>query len=368
MITIATEAKEGSSEIEVDEGVFYNPKMKCLRDISVAFLNAFGEKGDSLIDCTSATGIRGIRYSKEAGISDLTFLDTNEKAAENTAKNLKKNKINAVSLNIDLEKFASESVRKFSIIDLDPFGSPAPYIRDILKLSEDGTIVMLTATDTAVLCGAHAKACVKQYAAAPMHNHLCKEAGIRILISHFIRKASEFNFGTELMISISDMHYMRLFLRLRKGAQKAYDSMMQNGFGAYCHSCSSFAYMPGIAPTIGSICHVCGSKMKLFGPIFLGKLADKALAGKMLKETDESGCAYKTINAICVELDTPFFYHLPTLTRKLKTSSVPFHKISEVLEEKGFICTRTAFNESGIKTDAPLEEILSAISKVKELQ
>lgn len=365
---IDIEVKEGSAEIEVAEGVFFNPKMKCLRDISVAFLNAIGSKGNSLIDCTSATGIRGIRYFKEAGISGLTLLDTNEKAAKNTLKNLKKNRIKAVSLNIDLEKFAAGSEQKFNIIDLDPFGSPAPYIRDILKISEDGTIVMLTATDTAVLCGAHSKACVKQYASAPMHNHLCKEAGIRILISYFMRKASEFNFGTELLISISDMHYMRLFLRLRKGAQKAYDSMMQTGFGAYCNSCFSFSCMPGIAPAISSVCHACGSKTKLFGPIFLGKLNDKALAGKMLKEMDESGCGYKTISAVCKELDTPFFYHLPTLTRKLKTSSVPFHKVSEILEEKGFICTRTAFNESGIKTDAPIAELLSAISKAKELR
>ena len=62
---------EGNARITVNEGVFYNPKMKKLRDISVAFLIAVGAGGMHVLDSTSATGIRGIRYAQEAGAGEV---------------------------------------------------------------------------------------------------------------------------------------------------------------------------------------------------------------------------------------------------------------------------------------------------------
>ena len=362
-----TTLKEATAKITVAEGVFFNPKMKSLRDISVAFLNALDLTGSkkSLLDSTSATGIRCIRYAKESGISVLTAIDINEKAASNTKKNLRLNRVKAEVFNIDLEKFAAEHDAKFQIIDLDPFGSPSPYIRDIIKLSEDDTIIMLTATDTAVLCGAHSKACVKQYGSMPLHNHLCKEAGIRILINHFIRKAAEFNFGTEVMLSISDMHYMRIFLRLKKGAENAYGSMLQTGFGSYCDSCSKYSYALGIAPAIENRCKNCNSRTRAFGPLYLGRLNQQDLLKKMLALLPEGSIAYKQIKTISEEYESPFFYHIPLLTRFIKTSSVSFAELSESLSKKGFTSTRTLFDQSGIKTDAPLPEIISSIKKLR---
>ena len=362
-----TNVKEETARITVTEGVFYNPKMKPLRDMSVAFLNALdlSDSKKSLLDSTSATGIRCIRYAKETGISMLTAIDINEKATNNTKKNLRLNSVKADVFNIDLEKFAAEHDAKFQIIDLDPFGSPSPYIRDILKLSEDGTIIMMTATDTAVLCGAHSKACVKQYGSIPLHNHLCKEAGIRILINHFIRKAAEFNFGTEVILSISDMHYMRIFLRLKKGAESAYGSMLQNGFGSYCNSCSAYSYASGIAPVIENKCKNCNSRTKLFGPLYLGRLNQKDILKRMLVLLTEASPAYKPIKTISEEYESPFFYHIPLLTRFIKTSSISFTELSESLRKKGFQSTRTLFDQSGIKTDAPLHEIISSIKKLR---
>ena len=62
--------------------VFYNPKMKNLRDISVLFVKFFSMPNDSLLDSTCATGVRGIRYIKEADIKKVIFLDINKDAAK----------------------------------------------------------------------------------------------------------------------------------------------------------------------------------------------------------------------------------------------------------------------------------------------
>lgn len=347
-------------------GVFFNPRMEGLRNISVAFLNAIEANKGLLLDCTSATGIRGIRYAKEANIRNPTLIDINSKAARNAKSNVKRNKVRAKVLNISLQDFANESREKFDIIDLDPFGSPVPYIYDALKLSRGGTILMVTATDTAVLCGAHSSACVKQYGSLPLHNHLCKEVGIRILISHIIRKAAEFNFGAEVLMSISDMHYMRVFLRMKAGAKPAYESMMCNGFGSYCDECTSFSFSKGIAPKLSGTCANCGSRARHFGPLFLGALSDKLLIRKILgqelgREED------KLLRIIQEEYETPFFYSLSRLTRKIGISSAPYAPIFKEVASKGRAITRTQFDNDGVKTDAPLKELTIAIKHAKEV-
>jgi tRNA (guanine26-N2/guanine27-N2)-dimethyltransferase len=349
----------------VSEDVFFNPKMKCLRDISVAFIRATAVGKPSLLDSTSATGIRGIRYSKEAGISNLTLLDVNKKAATNTRKNLKANKVKAKILNVDLQDFVRGYEKKFNVIDLDPFGSPAPYIHDLLKISEDGTVLMITATDTAVLCGAHSAACVKQYGSLPLHNELCKEVGIRILISYLIRKSAEFNFGVTVMLSISDMHYMRVFIRLDKGAKKAYESMISTGFGSYCNKCSSFDFAAGITPKLKAKCKNCGYGMQQFGPLFLGKLNDKTLLKKMLDVGLEDELSEKTVRLLYEEYETPFFYSLPKITRHLGISSVPYETVCKKLGEKGYAYSHTLFDINGLKTNAPVDKLSKAVSESK---
>ena len=361
-------ATEGKATVSISKGVFFNPNMKQLRDISVAFIRAMKLEKPSLLDCTSATGIRGIRYAKEAGVSDITLLDINKKAAENTRKNIKANKIKAKVLNADLQDFAIRHEGKFDLIDLDPFGTPAPYLYDVLKVSRDGTILMVTATDTAVLCGAHTAACVKQYGSMPLHNHLCKEVGIRILINHIIRKAAEFNYGVEVLVSISDMHYMRVFVRLGRGAKKAYESMMQSGFGTYCPSCSSFGYASGIAPKVKGKCGACGGNTQQFGPLFLGRLNDKSVLSSMLEAGVEYGIAEKTLKTLYGEYETPFFYFLPKITRLLKTSSVSFASVCDNLAKKGYECSHTLFDKEGIKTNAPAEEVTDTVKVSKAKQ
>lgn len=339
--------------------------MKSLRDISILFLRGMELRNPSLLDCTSATGIRGIRYAEEAAISNVLFLDVNPKAARNSKANLKRNKIKAKVLNIDIQEFANGYKDAFDVIDLDPFGSPAPYIYDLLKISKDGTILMITATDTAVLCGAHSSACVKQYGSLPLHNELCKEVGLRILINHLIRKAAEFNFGVKPLLSISDMHYMRTFIRLEKGAKQAYASMIQTGFGRYCKGCSYFDFSKGITPKFLGNCINCKEKMQQFGSLFLGTLNDKALLGKMLKMETKEKATKKLLTLLYDEYDTPFFYSLPRITRHIGISSVPYERICQKLAKEGYAFSRTQFDKDGIKTNATVDKLTKAVRAAK---
>ena len=146
---------EGKARLYTGDNVFYNPEMKTLRDVSVLFLKAISTKRKRVLDATAATGVRAIRYALEAGAKDVTLLDINARAARVAKKNVGFNHLKFEVLNLSIQEFANTHRGSFEIIDLDPFGSPSPDVYDIMKLCWDGTILMITATDTAVLCGAH---------------------------------------------------------------------------------------------------------------------------------------------------------------------------------------------------------------------
>ena len=352
---------EGSAQIAINEGVFFNPKMEGLRTLSVLFLKAFGAEG-SLIDCTAATGIRAIRYAKEVGIKDVTILDINKIAFDNAVKNMKSNGVDAKAFNEDLQVFAGRHEDQFDIIDLDPFGSAAPYIHDILKISRNGSLLMITATDTAVLCGAHLSACIKTYAARPLHGEPCKEAGLRILIAYVSRIAAQFNFGIEVLLSLSDLHYFRVFLRLDKGAKKALDSVKTGGFGAYCHSCQNFVVKKGVVPSLNLSCEYCTNIMDPFGSLWIGNLYDKRILKDMYALAEDD--AKDHISLLIDEEDIPLFYSLPKITRHLHLGSISPNKIIGALRGMGYKASATQFGKEGIKTNANLSEIRKILREV----
>jgi tRNA (guanine26-N2/guanine27-N2)-dimethyltransferase len=356
-------AREGRAVISVPEGVFYNPKMSKLRDISVLFLRAAAGRKARLLDCTAASGVRAIRYALEAGIGDATLLDISADAARAARANVRRNGLRLKVVNRSIQEYANTLEDAFDVIDLDPFGTPVPYVHDLLKLSKDGTLFMITATDTATLCGAEEKACVRLYGSRPAHNELCHEAGVRILLNYVAREAAQFNFGIEPALSIADMHYMRVFLFLRRGADRAVRSVGSAGFGASCPNCRGFSFAKGIVPKVAARCANCGRETVPFGPLWLGGLQDRALVSRMV----DLGKGYpaettRLLEGVRDELETPFFYNLSRITRHLRMGSVPLDGVVGDLARKHRV-SRTHFSPNCIKTDASIVEVMASVRK-----
>lgn len=349
---------ELSAAINVDRGVFYNPKMQPLRSMSVAFVKANAQVGARLLDATSATGIRGIRYVLEAGIKEPVLIDMNADAYANSLANVKANGVEAEVEERSFQEFANTNAGRFDIIDIDPFGSPAPLIYDAFKISKNGTLLMVTATDTAVLHGAHANACIKVYGAMPMHTELCKEAGARILLGFIARNAAQFNFGVDPLMCISDMHYLRVFIRLSHGASGALSSVKDLGILGQCDSCRYFEYAQGISSS-NSKCQKCGSRMLLAGQMWLGRLSDKRYIANTLnamRDIDDPAAA-KQMSAVAGELDVPFFYSVPNITKAFSIGSISHKKVMGRLQIDGYRVSGTQFWKDSIKTDAGYDDV-----------
>lgn len=346
--------REGEVVLKVSDNVFYNPEMKLCRDISTILLKALSKnkKLESVLDLTSATGIRGIRYMKEVGIKNGVFVDINKKACELTKQNLKLNKIKARVINLPISQLETKINKKFDVIDLDPFGTPVPYLSDIFQFAKNESIVFITATDTAVLFGAQPKACLKNYGSYTLHNEFQNEIGTRILIYRIIRSASEFNFGARVIFALAKRHYVRIVLQLKSGAEEAYKTNKKIGYISYCYKC-----LERDSSKFGK--EFCRNKHKLenAGPLWLGELFDKKLVKEAAKISKDNKEAQKIFEIAANELELPYYYNLHYIAKKLKTKVLKNEKVINKLMSLGFKASRTIFCPYGIKTNAPIDKI-----------
>ena len=363
-----SEIVEGKARIRVPPGVFFNPEMKFCRDYSVLAINAAlkGRKGVRTVDATAATGVRAIRYAKECGniIGSVFLVDINSSAAKAAAANVKLNKLKkAKVVKASFAKFceSGDAMEGFGLIELDPFGSPVPLLYDAARASRGGTLLSVTATDMAVLCGAHSAACIKNYQAKPLNNEYCHEAAVRILLGKIARTVSEFNFGVKPVASLSYLHYVKVFVLLEEGAEKAVESLKTLGFAAHCNKCLNREWRKGIANSLPAKCPECGASYEYGGPLWLGEIHDgKVLAG-MLKGAKEEKLA-KILRLQLGEAGMPpFYYDLHALCKKAGCRAAKPETVIEKLRKAGFKAVPVHFRFNSVKTDAPARKVGLAV-------
>lgn len=356
MLALKKIYSEGKAKVIESVDAFLNGEARFSRDISIALAKSTADSSTRVLDPTAATGIRGIRYALETRARNVTFLEINSKAYRVLKKDIALNKLDAVAFNKSFQEFANTTDEKFDIIDLDPFGSPAPYIYDMMKISKDGTRIMATATDTAVLCGAHAFACMRVYGAAPIHSDICHEVGVRIIVGYIARIAAQFNYGISEVLAFSHRHYMRAMMKLAHGSDSVKNSISMLGYIYQCGRCGYIGYNRGQFPSLIS-CPLCGGKLSVGGKLWLGSIYDKHAIKSISGNVDEGSEAMKLINSIGNELDVPAFFSVPKLTKLMKIGAVSPAKVIECLRQKGFAATSTHMQKDSIKTNASIREI-----------
>ena len=359
--------KEGNVTVSVADGVFYNPNMEFSRDISSLVISSIQEKL-TVCDGMSASGIRGLRYAKEnKNVEKVTFVDMEKTAVENLKENIKSNGINAVVIEDDLNHFLYRGGEKFNFVEIDPFGSPVPFIRSaLLNLRPSKTgYLSVTATDTAVLCGASSKACQIYYNSKALHTYFCHEAGIRILLAHIARIASPLKLSIEPIISLSKRHYMKVIVKVKKDAKSAFDSIKKIGFVSFCPQC--FTIKNEFTPHLQKICLFCGHQTQWGGPMWLSNLHNRENLDKMLEENKLRDYKNRLELSQTIQLMQqedkfpPFYFDIHAISDKLKLPPTKFETIISELISKGYTVGRTHFDVNAIKTDAPATDVTAAV-------
>ncbi|MEM3671017.1 MAG: tRNA (guanine(10)-N(2))-dimethyltransferase, partial [Thermoprotei archaeon] len=130
--------------------VFYNPAGKTTRDLSVALSSCTGRK-IRMLDAMCGTGVRGIRVALEANADRVVLNDINPEAI---ALALLSSKENGVSDRVDLQSMGTNALcalsdysQGYDYVDIDAFGSCAPFVQNGLVAAANGGMLAACSTD-----------------------------------------------------------------------------------------------------------------------------------------------------------------------------------------------------------------------------
>jgi len=363
--------------------VFYNPVMELNRDLAVLALQAYKRTVNheiSVCEPLTSCGIRGIRFAKEVkGVQKVLINDINEKASQLAKYNVQMNGLSKrVTVKNEDANFLlahySAPRKRFDAIDIDPFGSPVPYLDSAIRALRNGGLLALTATDMAPLCGVHPKACIRKYGGKPLRTEYCHELAVRLLAGCLAATAAKHDIGISVVFSHSTNHYIRIYATAKYGAKKADESIKNIGCMLHCFKCfHRETTKERFFVEYAGKCSECGSKLNVAGPLWLAKISDKKFCELIEEELRKRHFRLKAriekiLALITGETEAPATYYVvDKLCDALSLPVPPIKKIINALEKEGFSAFLTHFNPKGVKSNVPamkikqiLREMLSA--------
>lgn len=339
------EARTESGPGKKQGRVFYNQQMAFNRDVSVMFFSHPDVKPNRALDAMSATGARAIRIMNEARPNtEFHINDWEKESVEVIRQNIELNGLqNCVARNEDLRCLLAGD--KFDYIDLDPFGTPVPYLHPSIQGLRRNGILAVTATDTAPLAGTHAKKCVRRYQARPLRCIFGHEVGLRILLGYVARQAAMFDRGVEPLLCFYADHYMRLYVRMPETADSA-DATLEN-----------LGYIRFDRGTHERMVSKDWEK-GMSGPIWTAPVNDRAFVQKLelVDGLAQRNRCEKYLNLWKSELDVPYFYENNELSSEIGCSPLKLEKLLEGMAEIGQV-SKTHFSPTGFKSDQPYGKV-----------
>ncbi len=363
------EVREGEVRITVPQqedgsggGVFFNPEQELNRDLTVAVLRAYRDRRDpaeSYLDAMTATGIRAVRAA--AAGWDATALDVDPDAVELARANLRANDLAGTvrrkDANVDLHE------NYYNVVDLDPFGTPIPFVDAAFQGTRD--LLCVTATDTAPLCGAHFDPGVRRYSAVPRNTEYHAEMGLRVLLSALARTGARYDVGVTPLFSHATRHYVRTYLELDRGANPANTAVDKLGHVHHCEDCLYRNSDRGLIADPPGSCPNCGStRLTTAGPIWLAPVRDRPflerVQGALTAEMSTRERAHDLLRTLVAELDEPTHYDQHRLCKVWGRSAAAMDEFLAALRSAGFDASRAHYAGTAFKTDASVTEIEAA--------
>ena len=361
-----------------------------------------------ILDALAASGLRSIRYWKEIpGVKHVTINDLDAAAVERAHANLRENELTEVHVTDNTDRpygicvnhgdathemylsrrpqqlkpdaVSSKQLTRWDVIDLDPYGSVAPFLDAAIQAVEDGGMLNITCTDMAALGGSHPETCYGRYAAFPIQRAgYLQELALRILWYSIASTAAKYGRTVKPILSVGMDFYVRVFGEVYDDKAGVNDLSLKTGHVYQSKHCPSFKVVPtgqkggkngngyqaGQPPSM--CCEETGAPYKVAGPLWLGPLHDPAVIEEALKRLESKDTKpslewiatkdrLRGLLTTCSEElnDCPLFYRLPDLCQTLKVSAPSVKVVRAALENAGYRFSGYHKDPQAIKTDAP---------------
>ena len=292
----------------------------------------------------------------------------------------------------------------FDFVHLDPFGSAAPHLDAALARLPHGGFLSITATDIAALFGVYPAVARRRYAAETHHSRprdvdesdpdggnpaaekekekprsassssssssrdrppWFRELGARILVGAAALCAARHDRGvTAVLSAASHEHFVHVVLRVERGAAAADASVAAVGPVWRCDAgCDD-----------GDRCGGAGrppcAHARALGPGWTGALGDEAFARRMV-EAMAGGASPSGGRMAAAKASARLVARLaeeaggPGLFRDARRFGVGMGALVDALRAKGFFASRTHFDPTGIRTDAPASAVAAAAAAAR---
>ncbi|CBZ24782.1 putative N(2), N(2)-dimethylguanosine tRNA methyltransferase [Leishmania mexicana MHOM/GT/2001/U1103] len=130
------------------------------------------------------------------------------------------------------------------VVDLDPYGSASPFLDGAFRCIKEGGLMLVTSTDSAILCGNFADTAHAKYSSMPYKAAHCHEAAVRTLLACVERVANRHQKFIVPLLSLHIDFYVRCFFRVYKQPAEVKLSACKLGYQLQCSSCSAFWVRP----------------------------------------------------------------------------------------------------------------------------
>ena len=358
------------------------------------------ENGALVLEALSATGLRSIRFIKEVpGIKTLVVNDLEEAAVEAIRRNVEFNGEaasrclpNQGDANMVMHQYKAEG-KPFDIVDLDPYGTAAPFLDAALQGVKDGGLLCVTCTDLAVLCGNQRDVCYAKYGSIPTKAGYCHEMAVRMVLATMDRVAARYKRYIVPLFCARIDFYVRLFVRVYVSPAEIKKVASKVSMVHQCVSCDTFHLRPiatidgnkcrpsRALPNVHPTCSQCNGKFAIGGPIYNRPIINRAFCNEILARLEKprikagNNPYLTTVPRIRGEIakalgevpNAVLFYSMPSLSRRLRCQVVPIANMFCAIRSCGYSASQAAAATDSLKTDAPANVIWDIMRRWVEL-
>jgi len=346
-------------------------------------------RGIAILEGMSATGLRALRYAQELeDVACVVANDLDPTAVEAIERNkaynaecsphLKEKIAKVIPHNQDVRLVCMTHEKMFDVVDLDPYGTPSILLDSAVQAVKEGGMLLVTATDMAVLCGNNGEVAWAKYGSYPLRAKFCHEMAVRTLLSSVANAAIKHKRHIVPVLSLSIDFYIRVFVRVYTSPLHMKSTASKLSYVFQCVGCDSHElqpvgrtvtkgdvtkYQPGAGPVVPQRCPDCGWHYNMGGPIWSDPIHDKEWVKNMLAEVERNEKTYPGYTKIHALLtlaneeliDVPLHYDLHSMGATLKITPPNAWLFKSAIINAGYRVSSTHSNALGVKTDAPSE-------------
>ncbi|KAG1803816.1 S-adenosyl-L-methionine-dependent methyltransferase [Suillus plorans] len=420
---------ENTSHILISskEEAFLNPVQEFNRDLSVACIRVWSEELNRekeakwkqaqerrakreaegevktyrphkfvLLEALSATGLRSIRYAKEIPL--VRFVIANDLSASATAamkRNVELNGLgpsstgpadSASSFTVSehqplpdrgkvrinegdacalMYNHRTEKTR-VDVVDLDPYGTAAPFIDGAVQCVNDGGNF-------------------SNYGGIPVKAEYCHEAALRLVLNTLSTSAGRYGRYIEPLLCLSIDFYVRLFVRIHSAPIEVKKTASKTAMYFVCQGCQAFYEQPlgrivekvhersgnvnllfktQAGPPVPQKCTECGSALHVAGPMWSGSLHNNGFISKVLEHLGSNQDRYSTavrmkgmLTVANEELHVPFYFTPSRIAGFFHSVCPPLDDVASALLNAGHTVSRSHALPGSLKTDATRQDV-----------